>query len=234
MGISLIRGDRFLVQAMFASIALHLIVAYFIPTIAWLRGEAPSIETLSFVRVTHIAVETPRPVVHPLAATAPQHAPVVHLTKSHPHHAQAKTHTRALTAPNKASRAPIVATEETPGRVAMQSSATGPPAAPATPQTEQVASTETRHDVGGYMPLGATQPDPVLDPGVLKALNALKVHTTLTVIVDENGHTKSVVFDPPIDQKSEAQIRTMLADAAWDPAVCGGGVACEGRTTIKL
>jgi len=116
----------------------------------------------------------------------------------------------------------------------VQSSATGAPAAPATPQTEQVASTETRHDVGGYMPFGATQPDPVLDPGVLKALNALKVHTTLTVTVDEDGHTKSIAFDPPVDSKIEAQIRTMLADASWDPAVCGGGVACEGRTTIKL
>ena len=234
MGISLLRGDRFLLQAMVLSMVLHSIVAYFIPTIAWLRGEAPSIETLAFVRVTHIAVETPRPVAHPVAATAPQRSPVVHLTKSQPHHALAKSHTRAHSAANKASRAPVVASEETPGSIAIQSSATGAPAAPATPQTEQIASTETRHDVGGYMPFGATQPDPVLDPGVLKALSALKVHTTLTVVVDENGHTKSVAFDPQLDDKTETQIRTMLADAAWDPAVCGAGVACEGRTTIKL
>ncbi len=234
MGISLMRRDRLLIQALLVSIAFHLIGAYFIPTIAWLRGEAPSIETLSFVRVTHIAVETPRPAVHPPAAVAPQRAPIVHIARAHPQHARAKITHRTQIAASSNSRAPVVASQETPGSVGARTRATGAPAAPATPQQEQIASTQTREQVGGYMPFGAQQPDPVLDPAVFKALAALKIHTTLTVTVGEDGKTKSVSFDPPVDSATENQIRTMLADASWDPAVCGGGVACEGRTTIKL
>ncbi len=235
MGISLMRLDRLLIQALLVSLAFHLIGAYFVPTIAWLRGEAPSIETLAFVHVTHIAVVTPRPAVHPPAAVAPKRAPIVHIARSRPHQAPAKApHRVQQIAATNNSRAPVVASQETPGSVGARTQATGAPVAPATPQQEQVASTQTRENVGGYMPFGAQQPDPVLDPSVFKALAALKIHTTLTVTVGEDGKTKSVSFDPPVDSAVETQIRSMLADASWDPAVCGGGVACEGRTTIKL
>jgi hypothetical protein len=43
-----------------------------------------------------------------------------------------------------------------------------------------------------------------------------------------------VVFQPSLDPQTENRIRSLLADASWDPAVCGGGVACEAQATIKL
>ncbi len=234
MGTSL-RRDRILLEAIVASLVLHLVVALFIPTLAWLRGEGPTIETLAFVRVTHIAVETPMPRTRQVAAVAPHFAPVPHIVHAQPSRPRMHIVKERLlpSRENVLSRAPLIAAEQTQGQ-ATQSTATGAPAAPATPQQEQVASTQTRPEVGGYMPFGAQQPDPVLDPNVVKALSGLNVHVTLTIVVDENGRTKAVQFDPPLDGKVEGQIRSMLADASWDPAVCGGGVACEGRTTIKL
>jgi hypothetical protein len=84
------------------------------------------------------------------------------------------------------------------------------------------------------MPFGAEQPVPVLDPVVLKQLTALGVHLTLTVTVGDDGKTKTVAFDPSIDDPMKSRIQGLLADASWDPAVCGGGVACEGTATIRL
>jgi hypothetical protein len=74
----------------------------------------------------------------------------------------------------------------------------------------------------------------VLDPDVRKQLDGMGAHVTLTVTVGEDGRTENVAFDPPIDPQLEARIRSLLADATWDPAVCGGGVACEASATIKL
>jgi hypothetical protein len=83
------------------------------------------------------------------------------------------------------------------------------------------------------MPLGVSD-TPVLDPSVRKALLALGVHVRLTITVDSAGRTKNVAFQPPLDASVEEQIRTLLASASWDPAVCGGGMTCEGQATITL
>jgi hypothetical protein len=89
-------------------------------------------------------------------------------------------------------------------------------------------------DRGGVLPLGAAQ-DPVLDPAVLAQLEKrFNVHVTLVVTVGEDGHTKKVSFQPPLDPQTEREIEDVLADANWDAAVCGGGVSCEGVATIKL
>ncbi|MGB9650580.1 MAG: hypothetical protein WCB01_02135, partial [Candidatus Cybelea sp.] len=85
-----------------------------------------------------------------------------------------------------------------------------------------------------YLPFGAQQPDPVLDPDVRKQLDALGAHVTLIVTVGEDGRTENVSFRPPVDPQLETRIRSLLADASWDPAVCGGGVSCEAQATIKL
>ncbi len=139
-----------------------------------------------------------------------------------------------------ASPAPPVATDA-PGAPAVGavaragngvSKSDAPPNVAPSPAAREVASVGTHP--GGYLPFGAEQPDPVLDPGVFKKLQSLGTHVTLTVTVDEDGRTQSVAFDPPIDTQVEGQIRDLLADASWDPAVCGGGVACEGHATIKL
>ena len=60
-----------------------------------------------------------------------------------------------------------------------------------------VAST-VGHDKGGYLPFGAEQPDPVLDPGVRKELASLGVHVTLVVTVGEDGKTKTIEFQPDV------------------------------------
>ncbi len=74
----------------------------------------------------------------------------------------------------------------------------------------------------------------MLDPGVRQQLSALGTHVTLIVTVGNDGRTENVVFQPPIDSQLESKIRSLLADASWDPAVCGGGVSCEASATIKL
>lgn len=230
MGISLPTQHPFLVRALLASIALHVAFALFVPTVAWLQSDGPTVETLSFVRVMHISVSTPRPALHPPAAAAPLRATLPRIIRTTPSRTRIPSHRAPATSAKGQAQAPFVA-QTTPGAAAATAVATG---APSTAPQQQVATAETRHDAGGYMPFGADVPVPVLDPSVVKRLAALNVHVTLTVVVDENGRTKSVSFDPPLDGAMENQMRAMLADASWDPAVCGGGVACEGRTTIKL
>jgi hypothetical protein len=84
------------------------------------------------------------------------------------------------------------------------------------------------------MPLGESNP-PTLDPGVRdKLARLIQTHVTLIVVVGEDGRTKSVQFSPPLDASTEDAMRALLADAAWDPAVCGGGVSCEGSATIRF
>lgn len=230
MGISLPDRRSFLARALVASVALHVALALFVPTVAWLQSEGPAVETLTFVRIIHIAVSTPRPSLHASAAAAPTRAAaprIVHPRSSQAHASRVLQRTR----PTKGiAQAPVVALS-TPGAATVHPVATG---APSSAPVEKLAAAETRHSVGGYMPLGAEVPVPVLDPGVLHQLAALNVHVTLTIVVDENGRTQSVQFDPPLDRNLENQMRAMLAEASWDPAVCGGGVACEGRTTIRL
>ncbi|MFZ1016967.1 MAG: hypothetical protein WAN39_03760, partial [Candidatus Cybelea sp.] len=107
------------------------------------------------------------------------------------------------------------------------------PVSTASPQVRDVAS-ENARPAGGYLPFGAEQPTPVLDPEVRKQLDALGTHVTLIVTVGDDGKMTNLVFTPPVDAQTETKIRSLLADANWDPAVCGGGVACEGQATIKL
>src|SRR5262249_38607624 len=128
--------------------------------------------------------------------------------------------------------APVVGESQVGTGTAAKATQTEPQPS-ATPAERSVASVGS-HETGGYLPFGAQQPDPVLDPSVLKQLGALGIHVTLVVTVNEDGKTENIDFVPPIDPRTEKQIQSMLADAAWDPAVCGGGVSCEGHATIKL
>lgn len=236
MGTSRPYRDRLLMQALAASIALHLLLASLVPALALLHQQGPPIETISFLHVVRISIATAPPVRTPRPASAPLRARIV--TTVVPHMRSRRPPARRYSASrpvaqHAATSAPVA------GNPAVGASMMPPPprvtALPsATPAAEHVASVENRSQVGGYMPFGAQEPNPVLDPQAFHALAALKIHVTLTVDVDAQGHTKSVGFDPPLDKKSEDQIRSMLADAAWDPAVCGAGIACEGRTTITL
>ncbi len=233
MGALLIR-DR-VRAALLASLLLHVLMAALMPALAIVPGTGPAIETLSFVRTLPIRIETPHPVAPKPPAIAKHRAPVAVIE---PHRA-APAGTRFVKRPaghvdRSANAAPIVAERVQVGvpTVEQPVRATAMPSAAPTPPT--VASVETKRDTGGFMPLGVDVPVPVLDPNVTKSLHGLGVHVTLTVVVDADGHTKSIDFAPPLDASIEAQIRSMLASASWDPAICGGGIACQGQATIRL
>ncbi|HKE36327.1 MAG TPA: hypothetical protein VKB39_02795 [Candidatus Baltobacteraceae bacterium] len=219
-----------------ASVALHAVAALLIPALAWMPSSAPPVETISFAHVTRIVIEPkPKAVPEPRAQAPHQAKVVVRSVATELDLAHVQSHKKASPPPLVArdvSVAPMVGQSQVGNGTAGHPSQAEPQPS-ATPAARAVASVGG-HDTGGYLPFGAEQPDPVLDPNVLKQLGAIGIHVTIVVTVNENGKTETVSFVPPIDPKTEKQIESMLADAAWDPAVCGGGVSCEGHATIKL
>lgn len=219
-----------------ASVALHAFAALLIPALAWMPSNAPPVETISFVHVTRIVIQPkPKAVPQPRAQAPHHNTIVVRKLSTNLDLAHVQSHKKASPPPlieRDVSVAPLVGQSQV-GKGTAANVSQAEPQPSSEPVTRSVASVDERH-TGGYLPFGAQQPDPVLDPNVLKALSTLGIHVTLVVTVDENGKTETVAFQPPVDAKTEKQIESMLADAAWDPAVCGGGVSCEGRATIKL
>jgi hypothetical protein len=222
-------------SATLVSVAIHALVALAIPALAWTAASVAPVETVSFSRILHIEITPPRAPQPPPRALAPRHEPtaVINLA-SRTRLVSARRHPNASPEPVVATNAPAA-----PAVAALQRAGTGSstgnglPNATPSPAVREVSSVGSKQ-IGGYLPFGAEQPDPVLDPGVRRQLDQLNAHVTLIITVGEDGRTENVVFDPPIDIQLENRIRSLLADASWDPAVCGGGVACEARTTIKL
>ncbi|MGA9018870.1 MAG: hypothetical protein WB438_08065 [Candidatus Cybelea sp.] len=220
-------------RATLGSLAIHMLVAISIPALAWTASGAP-VETVSFTHILRVQIVRPRAALPRPRAAAPHYnispsmnfAHRVVLVKL----AQQRPATRAPIATN-APAAPAMAAVAEAGDSNANGDA-GPVSSP-TPAVRAVASVDTNH-AGGYLPFGAEEPVPVLDPAVRKELDGLGVHVTLIVTVGDDGHTTNVVFQPPLDPQSENRIRSLLADASWDPAVCGGGVSCEAQATIKL
>ena len=227
--------DRRTFNSSLASIGLHLVVALSIPALAWTPTSTPLVETISFMHVTHIEVLPKRPPHPPPQARAAhfRETPVVNRSTrvelAHTTQRRKASPPPAIARPE--SGAPVIAADVRAGEKVGAGDAA--PQATATPAAREVASVGIHRD-GGNLPFGAEQPVPVLDPGILKQLAALGVHVTLVVTVGDDGKTKNVAFQPPVDPQIEAKIESMLADASWDPAVCGGGIACEGQATIKL
>lgn len=223
-------------KASLASVGVHVLVALAIPALAWTASTSTPVETVSFMHIMRIAVvPRPRPPAPAPRAVAPRHNVKPTITfANHIHMVAAAPQRHAPHTPVVATNAPAA-----PAVGAVTQAGTGAAAAVSAPDTtpspevRAVSSTGTHRD-GGYLPFGAQQPDPVLATAALKQLGALGAHVTLFVTVDEEGRTENIVFQPSIDPQLEARIRELLADASWDPAVCGGGVACEGRATIKL
>ena len=222
-------------RATLGSIAFHALFALAIPALAWTASTAPAVETISFSKVEHIVIEPPehKPPPRPVA---PHYnvTPKVVLVVDHIELAATSPRHSASPPPanqNVQSTAPVVGRYAVPGTGTTAGDAA--PRATATPANREVASVGT-HDAGGYLPFGAEQPDPVLNPSVRHQLDALGIHVTLIVTVGEDGKTKNVAFEPAIDASLQNRIESLLADASWDPAICGGGVSCEGRATIKL
>jgi hypothetical protein len=221
--------NRLLYRALLASLALHFVLLALIPPFAKFEG-AQNVELLSFVRMQTIRIATPVPRPQRLAA-APVKAATPELTTAHaPSPARRPLGHSTARPVQRSAAAPIVASGVVAGGVTTQPSVT---VAPATAAPQNVSETASRQAIGGYEPLGVND-TPVLDPSVHKALVALGVHVTLTITVDGNGHTKHVAFSPPLDPNIEQQIQSLLASASWDPAVCGGGITCEGQATITL
>lgn len=245
-------GNRLLWRALAASVGLHLLLALFLPVwTARVSGGLQPIEAISFAHIARVQIQRPKAASLPAAVPHTLHrAATVSLARNR---AELTAHTRKPQTRPSADAAPRgeATAASAPRLVAARSNAlyARPAASAATsvqeaqaapspqPETTQAArpmdGTGTS-DRGGVLPLGATQ-DPVLDPSVRAQLaKRFAVHVTLLVTVGEDGHTKNVVFQPPIDTDTEHAIEAMLADATWDAAVCGGGVSCEGTATIKL
>lgn len=222
--------NSLLYRALLASLALHLVLLALIPPLAHFEG-AQNVELLSFVRIATVRISTPVPRPEQLAA-APVRAAVPILSSAHARAAARRPSSHASTRPSQQqAAAPIVTSAVLSGGVTTQPSGTAAPPT-AAPQNAS-GETASRQAVGGFEPLGVND-TPVLDPSVRKALAALGVHVTLTITVDGSGHTKHVAFSPTLDPSVEQQIQTLLASASWDPAVCGGGMPCEGQATITL
>ncbi len=206
-----------------ASLALHLVLIALLPSLVAVRSRRPSVATIAFAQVARIELARARRSPQPARSPVPAHprpvAPAPASIRPARHRAPVASAPIALAiAPASPSPAP---------------SATPGPAATASPAPVRLASTE-RLDRGGYMPFGASQREPVLDDRTARRLRALALHATMRVRVDGNGHIVALSFTPPIDAASRARILALLADASWDPAVCGGGIACTGETTIRL
>jgi hypothetical protein len=233
--VTLVEPPRRMGRATLGSIALHVLAALSIPALAWTASTAPAVETVSFSKVEHIVIVPPerRPQPKPVA---PHLTVVPKVTLVTEHLELSKTSPRHSSSPPPAnqstrSSAPTIAANSVTGNGKIAGDAE--PRATATPANREVASVGT-HDAGGYLPFGAEQPDPVLNPSVRRQLDTLGVHVTLIVTVGEDGKTKNVAFEPAVDAALQNRIESLLADASWDPAICGGGVSCEGRATIKL
>lgn len=212
--------------ALGASLALHLVLLALIPSLVAVRSRRPSVATLSFARIARIelarAPRTPQPRRRPPQRVT---APVL------PHPVSAKARPRPI--PSSQPPARLVAVAPVAASPSPLPSASPGPVATASPIPVRLASTE-RLDRGGYLPFGVRQAEPVLDARTARRLRALDLHATMTVRVDGNGRVLALTFAPPVDAASRTRVLALLADASWDPAVCGGGLPCTGETTIRL
>ena len=222
-------------RATLASLGLHVLAALLIPALAFTMTSAAPVETVTFTRVARIQIERPQPPQPQPRAAAPIRSNLKVISEAtRMELAHTSLHRVSSPPPSityRQSLAPNVAAAPRAGNGTAEGEAA--PQSTAPPQARAVSSTVGR-DTGGYLPFGAQQPDPVLDPSIRKQLAALGVHVTLVVTVGEDGRTKTVVFEPNVDPQLESRISSLLSDANWDPAVCGGGIACEGQATIKL
>jgi len=251
MAVHVLNDNRLMQRALIASLAAHALFALFFPL--WIRQQAEGlqpIETLSFAHLVRLEIQHPATHAPPAAMPRTSHRARV-VTFAHvrselsaPSH-RPKTVARPIAGAvgMRAAAPKLVKAQQAAPLYARAPSSAEPVAevrntSPATPQPAADVGehevTGANADRGGVLPLGAAQ-DPVLDPHVLTTLQQkVGVHVTLLVTVGEDGRTKHVSFDPQLDAQTERTIESILADADWDAAVCGGGVSCEGTATIRL
>jgi hypothetical protein len=223
-------------SALLGSLVLHAFGAYLVPPFSHIAAMVP-VETISFTKVRRIEIEH-RAVPASRRVTAKTKValvPRIHVTPAPK--VRPKADARRTPPP---AVPPAAQLQSSAVAVAKESQTASPqppqptPHATASADAREVATATEHHIAGGYMPFGAAEATPVLDPGARQQLAALNVHVTIVVIVSDNGRTKSVRFVPSLDKALEGQIQTLLASANWDPAYCGGGIPCEAAATIKL
>jgi hypothetical protein len=226
--------NRFLGAALLGSLVLHGVGAGLVPPFSHVPSLSP-VETISFTKIRRIEITHRAAAARPLVAkTSITVKPRVVRTRKPPTHLEHDA--KASPPPALVASSQVTTVGQTSGTASQNATPRpGPPnpRATASADTRDVATAD-QHVAGGYMPFGATDPVPVLDPGARRRLEALDVHVTIVVVVSDSGRTKSVRFDPPLDKTVEGQIQTLLASANWDPAYCGGGLPCEAAATIKL
>ena len=222
--------------ALVASLALHLVLLALIPSLVAVRSRRPSVATIAFARVARIELahtrRTPQPARSPEPPAPPAPRQFRQMKPRPLPVAPAPASQRPARRRTLVASAPI-ALAAAPASPSPAPSTTPGPAASASPAPVRLASTE-RLDRGGYMPFGARQARPVLDAITARRLQALDLHATMKIRVDGNGRILALSFTPPIDAASRERVLALLANASWDPAVCGGGLACTGETTIRL
>ncbi|HEX5274476.1 MAG TPA: hypothetical protein VFW34_04305 [Candidatus Rubrimentiphilum sp.] len=240
-------------RAFAVSLGIHMAVAFIIPLWpAQLSSGPEAVETLSFAHIAHIRIEKhadPRPLPVAMPKTKRRSSVVSFERKrSELTTNRYSSHSRPIDVNGPQGRV-AAAPRDVPKDRPVPLLARAPGLQPAKAQTLQPApgpspnpqgtsdiamSGSGANDRGGVSPFGAEQP-PVLDPAVKTALQQrFNVHVVLIVTVGEDGKTKKIEFRPPLDDATQRQIQTLLANATWDAAVCGGGVSCEGVATIKL
>lgn len=243
-------------RALLGSLALHGLAALFVPTLAPVAGPSPeTLETISYERVQHVALQaraarphTQAPPTFKKAAVTPhvlRHraaAPARKAAASRPQpHATAPPTPGATVATRAFSEGASHATPlpATPAPVAVARTAAPASAMPlaspaAAPQRRAVPNAAGASARSGLGLFGEVQDPSLAKPVMDELLRRFRLNLTLIVTVGDDGRTKQIEFHPPVTSQLENQIRTLLADANWDPALCGGGIACEGKATIKL
>ncbi len=240
------RSDRRLRRALAASLALHACAALLFPRLAATPVPGPEVlEKISFQKIARLSVRS-----H--AAAAARSAPPVARTPKH-----AALHARRQKgrkkAPTQHQHAPV-RVAPTPGAPSETLAATGaetaapqhtsPPArkasaapsirASANPASSERTTGRALDTSGGQQPFLAEQP-PALETGALQELrHRFKMRATLIVEVSEDGKVKNVQVRPPASADVQRQIRDLLAQAHWDPAVCPTGLTCDGTWTLDL
>lgn len=247
------RDDRRLASALAASLILHALAALLVPGARSGPPPPEALETISFTKIQHVSVRTAHPAVaapaHPHAAksaVAPKQPPRASKPRAAAKPlARGRVRSRVQPTPGApaSSHAFAVAPQQgTPVPLASASpaaTAAAPAQTPAAAALSRKANQQVSHssgsaESGGAFAFGDVHPA-TLDPEVTRELlRRFKVHAELLVSVSEDGKTQSVEFRPGLDAAIERAIRDLLKDAHWDAAVCGGGLTCDWKGTIRL
>lgn len=244
--------DRRFGAAIAASLCIHALLALLFPSQTSTGEPSAAVETISFQKIQRVSVVAPK--VARVARTVVAIAkPAAAPRKVQPRSARPNPKAPALR-PNRHAKTmptPGARTVSTvfalgartgtpaPPRVAhpaanVQSVASARPSATPAAQQQQVAANQGTNDRGGTAPFLSEQPPALAKDARDELRRRFKMNVTLTIVVDEAGNTKQITFDPPVSAELEKQIRDVLAQAHWDPAICGGGIYCEGTASIKL